>query len=100
MNGTCKIQGNSLLTPLPVDIKDATQEKPDGREAQGNVWMKGHRAPVLTLGASPSQRVHVLSSLGPLKPVPWGLLWGRHHIGMVDYPLHCELLSLETERWG
>ena len=50
--------------------------------------------------ASPAPALHVLSSLGPLKPVPWGLLWGRHHVGMVDYPLHCELLSLETERWG
>ena len=41
-----------MLARLLVYVKDATREKPDGRDAQGEVRLKGHRASTSSPGGT------------------------------------------------
>ena len=49
-------------------IKD-TNEQPDERDVQGGEWEKGHRASMLSLGATLQKPLHVQLSKRSLDPV-------------------------------
>ena len=74
-----------ILVPIPLTKKSVIWEQLDGRDASGKVCGKGHRAPMLTSGATTSQRVDVFPTWKFSESSTIGILWRLLHIGMINY---------------
>ena len=61
-----------ILVPIPLTKKSVIWEQLDGRDASGKVCGKGHRAPMLTSGATTSQRVDVFPTWKLLESLSFG----------------------------
>lgn len=59
-----------------------TNEHPDRRDAQGNVWEGIWSLHALSVCYSPSTSMYSLTSLNPIFG---GFLWSLHHVDMTDH---------------